>query len=441
MVVKTTKNLAVAAELSVAAQRWPHRLNEMIHTVSPSLARPETRHTAGELIRGLLAPLVRKNCWSLAEHAGHPSPYRFQHLLARASVDEEGLIADLHTYACTHLGEQDAVLVVDETGDLKKGTTTVGVQRQYTGTAGRIENAQVAVYLAYATGAGHALIDHRLYLPRAWTEDPQRLHSAGVPDHVDFATKPALAQQMITAARTNGTPAAWVAADEVYGQNPPLRQALEQQRIGYVMAVPRTERILLPRGPATVGELAVLLPRQAWQKRSAGSGAKGQRFYEWALIEAEPCPDGRRWVLIRRNRTSGELAFYRCYASQVVPLHRLVAVAGRRWVVEEGFQQGKGLAGLDEHQVRTWTSWHRWSLFSMLAYAFVAAMAAAEGRKQTPPSSALVALTCNEIAHLLNALFAAETDTEHVLGWSLFRRSHQAIARQCHYRRQAIREP
>ena len=146
-------------------------------------------------------------------------------------------------------------------------------------------------------------------------------------------------------------------------------------------------------------------------------------------------------MLIRRNRTSGELAFYRCYASQVVPLQRLVAVAERWWAVEEGFQKGKGLAGLDEHQVRRWTSWHRWSLFSMLAYAFVAAMAAAQGRKQNPPSSALVALTCNEIAHLLNALFAAETDTEHVQGWSLFRRSHQAIARQCHYRRQAIREP
>ncbi|WP_017613953.1 IS701 family transposase [Nocardiopsis salina] len=431
----------MAAELSVAARRWPHRLNDLIQTISPGLARPEPRRTVGDLLRGLLAPLARKNCWTLAEHAGHTSPYRFQHLLARARVDEEDLIADLHTYARTHLGEQDAVLVVDETGDLKKGTTTIGVQRQYTGTAGRIENAQVALYLAYATGAGHALIDHRLYLPQAWTQEPQRLQAAGVPDHVDFATKPELAQQMITAAQANGTPATWVTADEVYGQNPPLRQALEQQRIGYVVAVPRTERILLPRRPTSVGELAVLLPRQSWQKRSAGSGAKGQRFYEWALIEAEPCPEGHRWVLIRRNRTSGELAFYRCYAPQAVPLQRLVAVAGRRWAVEEGFQQGKGLAGLDEHQVRTWCSWHRWSLFSMLAYAFVAAMAAAQGRKQSPSSSALVALTCNEIVHLLNALSAQEPDTEHVLGWSLFRRSHQAVARQCHYRRQAAREP
>src|SRR5690625_4969572 len=189
-------NPAVAAELSVAARRWPHRLNEIIHTIPPGLARPETRRTVGGFLRGLLALLARKNCWTLAEHAGHPGPYRFQHLLARAWVDEEVLIADMHTYARTHRGEQEAVLVVNQTGDLKKGTTTVGLQRQpppaatrpggTPGTAGRIENAQAALYLAYATGAGHALIDHRLYLPRAWTQEPQHLHAAGVPDRVDF---------------------------------------------------------------------------------------------------------------------------------------------------------------------------------------------------------------------------------------------------------------
>ena len=174
----------MAAELSVAAQRWPHRLNELIHTICPRLARPEIRHTAGGLLRGLLAPLARKNCWALAEHVGHPSPYRFQHLLSRASVDTEGLIADLHAYTRTHLGDQDAVLVVEETGDLKKGTATVGVQRQYTGTAGRIENAQVAVYLAYATPAGHAPVDRRLYLP------PPGLMNLGASKPPVFPTAP-----------------------------------------------------------------------------------------------------------------------------------------------------------------------------------------------------------------------------------------------------------
>ena len=439
MVVKTTKSQAVAADISVATRRWPHRLNDLFHAISPRLARPETQHTAHDLIRGLLAPLARKNCWTLAEHAGHRSPYRLQHLLSRAQVDETGLAEDLRDYVRIHLGEADAVLVLDETGDLKKGTETVGVQRQYTGTAGRIENAQVAVYLAYATPAGHALIDHRLYLPRSWTDAPERLHSVGVPDQVAFTTKPELAAQMITTAVASHTPAAWVAADEVYGGNPKLRLTLEEHQLGYVMAVARTERIMLPRGPAMVAELAVLVPEAAWQRLSAGPGAKGQRFYDWALIDAEPIPDGYRWALIRRHRTTGELAFYRCYAPQMVPLKRLVAVAGRRWAVEESFQQSKGLAGLDEHQVRTWTSWHRWSLFAMLAYAFLAGCAAIEAR-QSPAGEALIALTCNEIAHLLNALFAVASDAEHVLGWSLFRRSHQANARQCHYRRQAGRE-
>ncbi|GAA4900359.1 hypothetical protein GCM10023405_20960 [Streptomonospora salina] len=222
----------MAAALSVAAQRWPHRLNELIHTISTRLTRPETRHTTRDLLRGLLAPLARKNCWTLAEHAGHPTPHRLQHLLSRAQVDEGGLIEDLRTYTRTHLGDQDAVLVLDETGDLKKGTATVGVQRQYTGTAGRVENAQVAVYLAYATPAGHALTDHRLYLPRSWTRDPERLRAAGVPDEVSFATKPELARQMISAALAAHTPARWVAADEVYGANPHLRHALEEAHLG-----------------------------------------------------------------------------------------------------------------------------------------------------------------------------------------------------------------
>lgn len=439
MVVKTTKTQVVAADISVAAQRWPHRLNDLIRTISDRLARPQTHHTAHDLLRGLLAPLARKNRWTLSEHAGHPTPYHFQHLLSRAQVNEAGLIEDLRTYARTHLGEHDAVLTLDETGDLKKGTTTVGVQRQYTGTAGRIENAQVAVYLAYTTPAGHALIDHRLYLPRSWTTTPAHLHTAGVPDHIAFATKPELAAQMITSAVEASTPAKWVAADEAYGGNPRLRQTLEEHRLGYVMAVARTELLVLPHGPATVGELAVPTPSSAWQRLSAGPGAKGRRFYDWALIDAEPVPGGYRWALIRRHRTTDELAFYRCYAPEVVPLKRLVVIAGRRWAVEESFQQSKGLAGLDEHQVRTWCSWHRWSLFAMLAYAFLSAMAVIEAR-QSPTREGLIALTCNEIAHLLNALFTTDPDIEHVLRWSLFRRAHQANARQCHYRRQALQE-
>ena len=439
MVVKTTKKQAVAAATSVAAQRWPHLLNETISTVvDPHLARPETRACARNLITALLAPLTRKNCWTLAEHTGHRSPYRMQHLLNRARLDEQALAAALRGYLTTRLGHQGVVLVVDETDDVKKGTSTVGVARQYSGTAGRIENCQVAVYLAYTTPQAHALIDQRLYLPRAWTDDPARLQKAGIPANVDFATKPELARQMIAAALEH-TPDAWVAADEVYGRNPDLRTFLEESRIGYVMAIAATDRLSIPRGAVALKELAVLLPETAWQKRSAGAGAKGERFYDWALIDDLTDEDGVRWVLMRRGRTTGELAVYRCYAPEPVSLARLVAVAGRRWRVEESFQQGKGLAGSDEHQVRTWTSWQRWSLLAMVAYAFVALCRLAElGRGPVPEW--LVALTCNEIVRLLNALFASVPDVEHVLAWSVFRRSHQARARSCHYRRQAARE-
>ncbi|GAB3748948.1 IS701 family transposase [Nocardiopsis nanhaiensis] len=353
-------------------------------------------------------------------------------------MDERALAAALRGYIVRHLGTNDVVLVVDETGDVKKGNRTVGVARQYSGTAGRIENCQVAVYLAYTTPGAHALIDHRLYLPRAWTEDPERLHTAGVPEQVEFATKPELARQMIHTA-LESVPTAWVAGDEVYGRNPGLRTYLEQHRIGYVMEMAATDRLATPRGLLAVKELAVLVPEQAWQKLSAGTGAKGERFYDWALIDDVADGSGVRWVLLRRNRTTGELAFYRCYAPTPVPLARLVAVAGRRWRVEESFAQGKGLAGLDEHQVRTWTSWHRWSLLVMVAYAFTAVCRLAELRRHPVPEW-LVALTCNEIVRLLNALFASVPDVEHVLAWSVFRRSHQARARSCHYRRQAVRE-
>ena len=260
-----------------------------------------------------------------------------------------------------------------------------------------------------------------------------------MPEQVEFATKPELDQEMIAAA-VKSVPAAWVAGDEVYGHNPGLRSYLEERRIGYVMAVATTDRLATPRGFLAVKEPAVLVPEQAWQKLSAGTGAKGERLYDWALIDDVADGSGVRWVLLRRNRTTGELVFYRCYAPAPVPLTRLVLVAGRRWRVEVSFAQGKGLAGLDEPQMRTWTSWYRWSLLVMVAYAFVAVCRLAElGRYPVPKW--LVALSCNEIVRVLNALFISVPDVEQALAWSVFRRSCQARARSCHYRRQAAREP
>jgi SRSO17 transposase len=361
--------------------------------IAGRFARVEPRRRARDLVLGLLSDLPIKNCWTLAEHAGHASPDGMQHLLAKAVWDTDRVCDDLRNYVVEHLGEPDAVLVVDETGDLKKGVHTVGAQRQYTGTAGRIENAQVAVYLTYASSKGHALIDRALYLPKSWTDDAERRAGAGVPAEVCFATKPALAREMIADALDAGVPARWVAGDEVYGADPGLRAELESRQVGYVLAVACSHPVALTHtaaGKRRADQVAAGLPWQAWQRLSAGRGSKGPRFYDWARVTIDPDPQttrpGQRWLLIRRNNTTGELTYFRCYAPRPMPLTTLVRVAGRRWTVEESFQAGKGLAGLDQHQVRRWVSWQRWTILAMLAHAFLAVLAATEHADNPAPN-------------------------------------------------------
>jgi SRSO17 transposase len=393
-------------------------------------------------VLGLLADLPRKNCWAIAEHAGDATPDGMQHLLSRAVWDADQVRDDIRDYVVEHLGDPEAVLVMDETGDLKKGTGTVGVQRQYTGTAGRVENAQVAVYLVYATAAGHACIDRELYVPRSWTADPARCEAAGIPVQHQFATKPALARSMLARALDAGIPAAWVTGDEVYGANPGLRAELEARGIGYVLAVACDHRVQTGAGTYRADELVRRLPARAWQRISAGRGAKGHRWYDWAFIQLDSAGRaGHHWLLLRRNPKTRELAFYRCFAPRPVPLATLVRAAGRRWTVEETFQAGKGLTGLDQHQVRRWRSWYRWTTLAMLAHAFLAVAAATE-RSRHPPPSGLIALTCNEIQHLFAALVIRPVrDALHRLRWSAWRRRHQARARACHYQRQAAEPP
>ena len=406
--------------------------------VAGRFGRVEPRRRARAFVLGLLSDLPRKNCWTIAEHAGDSSPGGMQHLLGRARWDADGVRDDLRDYVIGHLGDPGAVLVVDETGDVKKGTATAGVQRQYTGTAGRTENAQVAVYLAYVAPAGHALIDRELYLPRSWIADPGRCQAAGIPAGTGFATKPALARRMLARTLDAGVPAAWAAGDEVYGNDPGLRADLENRETGYVLAVACTHRFTTGLRTSRAGELARRLPRPAWQRYSAGPGAKGHRFYDWAWICTDPGLPGHRWLLIRRNRHTKELAFYRCYSPWPVPLATLVKVAGCRWPVEENFAASKALAGLDEHQVRTWTSWHRWVTLAMLALAFLTITAATE--HAAPPPPGLIPLTRNEIAHLFTALSGQPArGPQHLLHWSQWRRRHQHRAKTSHYQRQADR--
>jgi SRSO17 transposase len=318
-------------------------------TIGARFGRVEPRRRARAFVVGLLAGLPRANCWTIAEHAGEQSPRGMQRLLKFAVADDGGLRDDLRGYVTERLGNPGAVLVVDETGDVKKGTATVGVQRQYTGEAGRIENAQVAVYLAYAAARGYAFIDRALYLPRSWTGDPGRCQAAGVPAGTEFATKPALAPVMITRAVTAGTPARWAAGDEVYGNDPKLRAGVAACGLGFVLAVATDHRIATTAGTRRAIDLAVCLPAAAWQQMSAGDGAKGPRLYHWAYIQTtDPAlPDdgqGANWLVIRRPlRTSPgtktEYAFYRAHAPGPVPLCALVAVAGTRWKIEMVFPQ------------------------------------------------------------------------------------------------------
>jgi SRSO17 transposase len=287
---------------------------------------------------------------------------------------------------------------------------------------------------------GHALIDRRLYLPRSWDGDPARRVAAGIPEDVEFATKPALAAQMIGAALDAGVPAAWVAGDEVYGADPGLRADLEKRRIGYVLAVAKDHRVTTGAGRWRADAIAARLSGASWQRLSAGDGAKGHRYYDWAWVQIERDRPGHHWPLIRRSRRADELAWYRCWSPGHVRLAAYVSVAGRRWTTEENFQAGKGLAGLDEHQVRTWTAWHRWVTLAMLALAFLTIAATAEHAQ--PPPGGLIPVTRNEIARLATALIPAHGGgTRHLLRWSAWRRRHQHTARACHYQRQAGQDP
>jgi SRSO17 transposase len=416
-------------------------MDDLLARVAGRLPRVEPRRRLRRFVLGMLAGLPRTNCWTLAEHAGEAHPRGMQRFLSSAAWDEEAVLGDVRDWVVEHLGDPGAVLVIDETGDVKKGTATVGVQRQYTGTAGRVENAQVAVYLTYASVKGHALMDRALYLPRSWTGDPGRLAAAGVPKDVGFATKPALAGQLVTAAVLAGVPARWTAADEVYGSDGKFRKVLHDLGIGYVLAVARTHLLGSGIGARRAIDLAVCLPERSWQCMSAGRGAKGERWYDWALIEtADPAAGdtGCHWLLIRRHRKTGEYAFYRAWSPCPVPLSVLVRVAGRRWVTEESFAAGKELAGLDEHQVRTWTSWQRWTALAILAHAFLSVMAATE----PPPGedSGLIRLTRHEIRRLLTAALQPASDVSLALHWSAWRRTHQARARTSHFQRQRAAE-
>jgi len=394
----TTSDL-VLDEQWQTVQTWATAFDALFARIAPRFARQEAREHARAYLQGLLSPVDRKNGWQLAEFVGDQTPYALQHLLGRAIWDADAVRDDLRAYVVEHLGDPEGVLVVDETGFVKKGDKSCGVARQYSGTAGRIENCQVGVFLAYASPKGHAFLDRQLYLPKEWTDDKARCEQAGVPKDTAFITKPKMARQMLLRAFAAGVPARWVTGDSVYGNDRSLQLWLQERGQAHVLAVTGQESVWIDFEQHRVKDLLPTVPEDAWHLFSAGDGAKGPRLYAWAWrpLHCQYAPEWRRWLLVRRSLTDpSELTGYIAFAPADTPIETLVKVAGTRWTIEVGFEAAKGEVGLDEYEVRSFVGWHRHMTLAMLAHAFLTVLRAsapeAVGQKgaQERPSSTSV---------------------------------------------------
>jgi SRSO17 transposase len=354
-------------------------MTDIERRLAPYFERAEPRQRAMAYLRGLLSPAERKNSWQLAEVSGDATPYGIQHLLRRALWDPDAVREELRRYVVQHLEDPEAVLVIDETGFLKKGRHSAGVARQYSGTAGRVENCQIGVFLGYASRLGHTLLDRELYLPQEWMNDRARCRQAGIPEDQRFATKPQLARQTLARAFAAGVPAKWVTGDSVYGNDRRLRMWLEDQPQGYVLAVSGQEYVWLDWRQQRVNTILAGLPANGWTRLSAGEGAKGPRWYDWRWLPlAEPVhPKWGRWLLVRRGvSTPHELQAYVVFAPQDTTLEAVVRVAGARWTIEQLFEAAKGEVGLDHYEVRSWTGWYRHMTLAMWALALLTVLRA-----------------------------------------------------------------
>jgi SRSO17 transposase len=358
---------------------WAEGLGGLVDRIGPLFARSEARERALAYLQGLLSPVTRKNSWQLAEAVGDPTPYGFQHLLGRADWDADAVRDELRGYVTEHLGDPSGVGVLDETGFLKKGAKSVGVARQYSGTAGRVENCQIGVFLAYASPEGRTFLDRELYLHKEWAQDRERCREAGVPEEVEFATKPQLAKRMLERALDAGVPMAWVTGDEVYGGDRRLRMWLEGREQPFVLAIKSTEP-LWSRGEDGIRqraarEIAAGLKDEDWRQLSAGDGAKGPRVYDWARVRLVRLsgPGWQHWLLVRRSLVDpADVAYYVVFGPAEATLEELVGVAGSRWAIEECIETAKGEVGLDDYEVRSWTGWYRHITLSLLAHAYLA---------------------------------------------------------------------
>ena len=381
-----------AAEWTGALLDWRLALEGLKERFGSVFSRSELRVTAGAFVEGLLSSVERKTGWMLAEQSGAMKPYRMQSLLGRSTWCADQLRDLAVDYVREALADDGGVLIIDETGFLKKGKHSVGVARQYSGTAGRIENSQIGVFGAYASRFGHGLVDRQLYLPKAWCEDGLRCAKAGVPDGQAFATKPAIAREMVSRLLDKGLPCAWVLADAVYGADSQFRTLLEGRQQPYVLAVRSNhtlrfldaERQLFQTDPSI---MAAELPSDAWATLTAGEGAKGPRLYYWARLSLSfEGPAGfERWVLVRKSlKDPNAMAYYFAFCKKGTSLAELAGAAGARWAIEECFLRAKDDLGLDHCEARSWHGWHRHMTLVMIAAAFLVKLSADQRRCAFP---------------------------------------------------------
>jgi SRSO17 transposase len=374
-----------SASIETTLELWAASLRNVKGRIRPLFLQERVAASAGQFLDGLLGNEPRKTGWMRAEAAGDPGPWRQQAILGRGRWDVDGLRDIVRDYALETLANEDAVLVIDETGFLKQGKASCGVQRQYTGSAGKIANCQIGVFACYVSRHGHAFIDRALYLPKEWTDDPKRLKAAHVPEDVNFATKPQMARRMIGRAIAAKAPFSFVAADSVYGTGD-IETMLRKAGKGYVLGV-AANHVFHSWGKqqligGTAAKLAQSLPKSAWRRLSSGEGTKGPRLHDWAYIELADLDAGEyndtlegawtRGMLVRRTIADGELAFFSTWCPNGTPMKTLVAVEGHRWSIEDGFETAKNELGLDHNETRSWHGWHRHVSLVMLAFAMMA---------------------------------------------------------------------
>lgn len=393
------------ASIETTLELWASSLRDVKARIRRLFTQERVAASANLFLDGLLGDERRKTGWMRAEAAGDPGPWRQQAILGRGRWDADDLRDIVRDYVVENLATDDAVLVIDETGFLKQGKRSCGVARQYTGSAGKITNCQIGVFAAYVSARGHAFLDRALYLPRSWTGDPTRLAAAHVPEAIVFATKPGLAVDMIRRALTADVPFSWVAADAVYGVGD-VEGTLRRACKGYVLGV-KSDHYFgswsgKPPVAGTALEIACDLDPGAWQRLSAGEGTKGARLHDWAYCEladldASEYDETRsglwtRGLLIRRNISNGDLAFFTTWCPAGTDIQTLVSVEGHRWAIEDSFETTKNELGLDHNETRSWHGWHRHVSLVMLAFAMMAVIRsrANEEKSQKKPETLML---------------------------------------------------